>query len=276
MPSLYRAYVKDSSARGLMGSAMRRPDPLETALEAAAEAGAALLAYLAGPREIAEKGRRADLVTDADRASEAIVLARLRAAYPDATIVAEESGTHAGTSDERWIVDPLDGTTNFAHRYPLFCISIAYERAGELIAGVVYAPAMDEWFAAERGAGARLNARTIGASNVATLAGAMTCTGFHPADFERNAACFRAVSQRAQAVRRDGSAALDLAYVACGRFDGFWEFDLNPWDVAAGTLLVREAGGTVTRADGSPASLDARSILATNGRIHAELAAALE
>ncbi|HEY1656194.1 MAG TPA: inositol monophosphatase family protein [Candidatus Tumulicola sp.] len=254
---------------------MPHADPLETALSVAAEAGALLLERLDRPREIAEKGRRADLVTDADRASEAIVVARLKAAYPRAAILAEESGAHAGTSDERWIVDPLDGTTNFAHGYPLFCVSIAYERAGELIAGAIYAPAMNECFAAERGSGARLNGRPIAVSPIAALADAMTCTGFHPADFERNAACFRTISRRAQAVRRDGSAALDLAYVACGRFDGFWEFDLNPWDVAAGTLIVREAGGTVTSGDGSPAALEGRSILATNARIHAELAAAL-
>jgi myo-inositol-1(or 4)-monophosphatase len=254
---------------------VKRPDPLEVAVAIAREAGAVLLEHLERPREIAEKGRRADIVTDADRASEAIVVARLRREYPLATILAEESGVHAGTNDERWIVDPLDGTTNFAHGYPLFCVSIAYERGGELIAGAIFAPAMGECFAAERGAGARSNHRAIGVSAIDRVAGAMTCTGFHPADFERNATCFRAVSERAQAVRRDGSAALDLAYVACGRFDGFWEFDLSPWDVAAGTLLVREAGGTVTGVDGSPAALDGGSILATNGRIHEELRATL-
>jgi myo-inositol-1(or 4)-monophosphatase len=257
------------------GLVMRHPDPLETALAVANEAGASLLQHLEGPREISEKGRRADLVTDADRASEAIVIARLRREYPQAAVLAEESGMHAGTNDERWIVDPLDGTTNFAHGYPLFCVSVAYERAGELIAGVIYAPAMGERFVAQRGAGARLNDRAINVSAIDRLGDAMTCTGFHPADFERNARCFRAVSHRAQAVRRDGSAALDLAYLACGRFDGFWEFDLNPWDVAAGTLLVWESGGRVTCVDGSSAALDARSILATNGRIHDELVATL-
>ena len=234
-----------------------------------------LLEHLSRPREIAEKGRRADLVTDADRASEALVLQRLRAEFPQASILAEESGAHRGTSDERWIVDPLDGTTNFAHGYPLYCISIAYERAGELIAGVVYAPSLGECFAAERGAGARRNGIAIGVSPIARTGDALTCTGFHPADFERNALYFRNVSARAQAVRRDGSAALDLAFLACGRFDAFWEFDLSPWDVAAGTLLVREAGGRVTRADGGDAALDARSILASNGRIHEEMLALL-
>ncbi len=245
--------------------------PLETALALAQEAGALLLERLERPREIAEKGRRADLVTDADRASEALIVGRLRREYPNASILAEESGAHRGTSDERWIVDPLDGTTNFAHAYPIFCVSIAYERGGELIAGVVYAPALGSCFAAERGGGTRVNGRPATVSTIDRLADAMTCTGFHPADFERNAAAFRAVSERAQAVRRDGAAALDLAWVACGRFDGFWEYDLSPWDVAAGTLLVREAGGTVTRIDGSAAALDDRSILASNGLVHDEL-----
>jgi myo-inositol-1(or 4)-monophosphatase len=249
----------------------RTIDPLELALELAREAGAVLLERLRMPREIAEKSRRADIVTDADRASEALIVARLRAEYPSSTIFAEESGMHAGTRDERWIIDPLDGTTNFAHGYPLFCISIAYERAGELIAGVVHAPAMNECFAAERGAGASLNGNAIRVSTIDRIGDAMVCTGFHPADFERNAAYFRAASYRAQAVRRDGAAALDLAYVACGRFDGFWEFDLHAWDVAAGTLLVREAGGAVTQTSAAPASVDAPSILATNARIHAEL-----
>jgi myo-inositol-1(or 4)-monophosphatase len=247
------------------------PDPLQTALAIALDAGAVLLDALERPRDVAEKSRRGDLVTDADRASEAMIVDRLRKLYPAATILAEESGTHAGTADERWIIDPLDGTTNYAHGYPLYCVSIAYERGGELIAGVVYAPALGECFAAELGSGARLNDRLIAVSSIQTLGGALTCTGFHPADFERNAKSFRAVSQRAQGVRRDGSAALDLAYVACGRFDGFWEYDLNPWDVAAGTLLVREAGGNVTTIAGTPANLTAKSILATNCHIHSEL-----
>jgi myo-inositol-1(or 4)-monophosphatase len=246
-------------------------DPLETALAVAYDAGAVLLQRLREPREVAEKAQRADLVTDADRAAERVAIERLRREYPTATILAEESGRHAGTGADRWIVDPIDGTTNFAHGYPLFCVSIAYERDGELVAAVVHAPAMNETFAAQRGAGARLNDRVISVSRVERLADAMTCTGFKPADYSRNARQFEAVSNRAQAVRRDGAAALDLAYVACGRFDAFWEFDLSPWDVAAGTLLVHEAGGTVTRVDGSPPALDARSILASNGRIHAEI-----
>ncbi|MGA7570590.1 MAG: inositol monophosphatase family protein [Candidatus Aquilonibacter sp.] len=250
---------------------MRAPDPLTTALAAAREGAAVLVEHAHCPLEIQEKGRRADIVTVADRASERAVIARLRVDFPAAAILAEESGSAPGTSDERWIIDPLDGTTNYAHGYPLYCVSIAFERAGELIAGVVYAPALQECFAAERGAGARLGDDALHVSGIDRVADAMVCTGFHPADFERNAPYFARASGSAQAVRRDGSAALDLAFTACGRFDAFWEFDLHAWDVAAGTLLVREAGGTVTRVDGGPAEVDARSILASNGRIHAEL-----
>lgn len=250
---------------------MTPKDPLKTALAAAHEGAAVLREHAHMPLEISEKGRRADIVTAADRASERVVIARLLADFPSAAILAEESGAAAGTSDERWIIDPLDGTTNYAHGYPLYCVSIAYERAGELIAGVVYAPGLGECYAAERGGGARCNEVPIAVSGVERVGDAMLCTGFHPADFERNARYFARASHRAQAVRRDGSAALDLAFTARGRFDGFWEFDLHAWDVAAGTLLVREAGGTVTRVDGGAAEVEGRSILASNGRIHAEL-----
>ncbi|MDQ2864871.1 MAG: inositol monophosphatase [Candidatus Eremiobacteraeota bacterium] len=257
-------------------STTRKPDPLTVATDVAREAGSLLLARAGGPLDVREKGRRADLVTLADNASEKLIIARLRSSFPRAAILAEESGSSAGSNDERWIVDPLDGTTNFAHGYPIYCVSIAYERAGECIAAVVYAPAMNELFAAERGGGATCNGRSIVVSSIGLLGEAMVCTGFHPADFSRNAKYFEAASNHAQAVRRDGSAALDLAYTACGRFDGFWEFDLSPWDVAAGTLIVLEAGGRVTRVDGSPSSVDARSILASNGRIHSEFSQLLQ
>ncbi len=250
---------------------MAVPDPLTLALEAAREGAAVLLDHAHRPLEIREKGRRADIVTAADRASERTVLAMLRASYPNASILAEESGSSSGTSDERWIVDPLDGTTNYAHGYPLYCVSIAYERAGELIAGVVHAPALGEIFAAERGAGSTLGDRRIAVSAIDSIGNAMVCTGFHPTDYERNAVYFGRMSARAQAVRRDGSAALDLAYTACGRFDGFWEFDLHAWDVAAGALLVLEAGGRITQTDGGRLCVDAPSILASNALIHDEL-----
>jgi myo-inositol-1(or 4)-monophosphatase len=248
-------------------------DPLDVAIAAAREAGALLLTRARDPGTVSEKGRRGDLVTDADRAAETAVLERLTRSFPNAAILAEEGGMRAGSSGERWIVDPLDGTTNFAHGYPLYCVSVGYECDGELIAGVIYAPAIDECFTARRGAGARLNGVPIRVSNVERLHDAMVCTGFQPSDYGRNGKWFAAMSDRAQAVRRDGSAALDLAFVACGRFDGFWEFDLKPWDVAAGTLIVREAGGTVSQTRGERTRLDAPSILATNGRIHGEIAA---
>jgi len=250
-------------------------DPIQSALAAAREAGAVLLEHLHRPLHIQEKSHRADLVTEADKASEAVIVARLHAEYPAATILGEEGGERKGTSQERWIVDPLDGTTNFAHGYPLFCISIAYERDGELLAGVVYAPIMNELFAAGRGAGVRLDDKPLHVSTIPSIEDAMLCTGFKPSDYETNAPYFAQASRRAQAVRRDGAAALDLAYTAMGRFDGFWEFDLAPWDTAAGVLLVREAGGRVSAIDGSPFALSGKSIAASNGYVHDELVSLL-
>ncbi|HKU68313.1 MAG TPA: inositol monophosphatase family protein [Candidatus Baltobacteraceae bacterium] len=246
---------------------------LASAVAAAHEAGAVLLEHLHRPLGIQEKGRRADLVTLADRASERVIVERLRRDYPSAAILGEEGGVYRGDERERWIVDPLDGTTNYAHGYPLFCISIGYERDGEIRAGVVYAPLMNELFTAERGAGAFRNGEPMHVSEIASLAHAMVVTGFKPYDYETNAPYFAEASHRAQAVRRDGAAALDLAYTAMGRFDGFWEFDLAPWDMAAGVLLVREAGGTVSATDAPEFDLAGRSVLATNGRIHEELLA---
>jgi len=215
-------------------------------------------------------------VTEADRQSEKLILERIRGASPGATIVAEESGVHTGSADERWFVDPLDGTTNFAHTYPLFCISIACERRRELVAGVVYAPKLGELYAAERGSGARLSTPdrddvAISTSNVGHVADALLCTGFPPGGLGANLPSFRALSEIAHAVRRDGAAALDLAFVAAGRFDAFWEFGLSAWDVAAGTLLVREAGGVVTASDGEPLDYFGRTILASNGSLHDEM-----
>ena len=250
-------------------------DPLRVAVETAQEAGALLLARSGGPLDIREKGLRGDLVTAADRASEAFIVARLRTASPHATILGEEGGASVGSSDERWIVDPLDGTTNYAHGYPLYCVSIAYEVAGELVAGAIFAPAIDELFCAARGAGATWNGRPIHVSAVPSLAESLVCTGFIPAKFDRNGANFERLSGLAQGVRRDGSAALDLAFVACGRFEAFWERDLHAWDVAAGALIVREAGGTVSALDGSPFRADSGSTLASNGRVHAAMVAAL-
>ena len=250
-------------------------NPLECARDAALEAGAVLRARIGDPHEIGEKALRGDIVTEADRASEASIVKRLRAGFPNSTILGEEGGVRAGTGSDRWIVDPLDGTTNYAHGYPLYNVSIAYERNGELVCGVVYAPALDELYIAEAGSGAACNGRTIRVSRIGAVADAMVCTGFQPARYERNGARFAALSQRAQAVRRDGAAALDLAFTAAGRFDAFWESDLSPWDVAAGALLVREAGGFVSAIDGGRFAIDAGSILASNRLVHDEMIAAL-
>jgi myo-inositol-1(or 4)-monophosphatase len=246
-------------------------DPLTVAVEVAQEAGALLMEYLHGPLNISEKSRRADIVTDADRAAEKLILHRLRADFASSTIVAEETGTHAGSSQDVWYVDPLDGTTNFAHGYPIFCVSVGFERDGELQCGVVYAPHLTELYVAQKGSGATLNGKRVASSSISNVADALVCTGFHPSDFPRNGEYFRVMSGKAQAVRRDGSAALDLAAVAVGRFDAFWEFDLSPWDVAAGALLVREAGGQVGAIEGGSFSVAGRSILATNARIHEEM-----
>ena len=249
-------------------------NPLDFAIDLAREAGALLREKLTQPRTIAEK-RPHDLVTDADAASERLIVARIREAFPNASILGEEGGDYAGDPAERWIVDPLDGTTNYAHGYPLFCVSIAYERAGVLEVGAIYAPQLDECFAARRGGGATLNGSPIHVSRQAHVAGGLVCTGFMPAAYERNGRYFAAVSRVAQGVRRDGSAALDLAMVAAGRFDAFWERDLKPWDVAAGALIITEAGGTVSAMDGNPLALAAGSILATNGAVHTEMQALL-
>jgi len=232
-------------------------DELRLAVELARAAGDVLLTRFGEHLAYEEKSsRRADLVTEADRLSDQLIVSRIAAERPGATIVAEESGTHAGYTDERWFVDPLDGTTNFAHTYPLFCVSIGCERGGELVAGVVYAPKLGELYAAQRGCGARLNDAPIRVSPVSRVADALLCTGFVPSEFEINIRHFRSLSQVSHAVRRDGAAALDLAFVAAGRFDAFWEFGL---------------GGRATAANGSPLDFFGRQILASNGRLHDEM-----
>jgi myo-inositol-1(or 4)-monophosphatase len=249
-------------------------DPLDFISTLAREAGALLRSRLHDVREIAFKGRN-DLVTDADRASEALIVERIRAAFPAAAILGEEGGTYAGTSGERFIVDPLDGTSNYAHRYPVFCVSIAYERDGILAAGAIYAPMLDELFAATLGGHATCNGARIAVSDVATVADAMVCTGFIPTQYERNGDNFAALSKSAQGVRRDGSAALDIAYVAAGRFDAFWEWDLKPWDIAAGAVIVQAAGGNVSAIAGTPLDLTAGGVLASNGHVHDEMSGLL-
>jgi myo-inositol-1(or 4)-monophosphatase len=250
-------------------------DPLDFVTDLAHHAAELLRERFDDLHEVVEKHPH-DLVTEADRASEAAIVAAVRAAFPAAAILGEEGGVYAGTSDERFIVDPLDGTTNYAHRYPLFCVSIAYERAGVLEAAAIEAPLMGMRFAARRGGGATLNGKPIRVSATATLRSALICTGFNPAQYDRNGRHFAAMSHVAQGVRRDGSAALDLAMVAAGRFDGFWEWDLKPWDIAAGALLITEAGGRISAIDGSALNLAAGSVAGSNGLLHAELCSNLD
>jgi myo-inositol-1(or 4)-monophosphatase len=245
---------------------------LNFAIDTAREAGKLLVQKL-GSAKITNKGD-INLVTEADIAAENLIIERIRSHYPQHGILAEESGeavlVGGKRSDWKWIIDPLDGTTNYAHAYPCFCVSIALERAGELEIGVVYDPMREEMFAAERGRGATLNDRKIRVSSVEQLSESMLCTGFpynvrERPDFARD---FTNFTMNAQAVRRDGSAALDLAYVACGRFDGFWEDGLNPWDIAAGALLIAEARGRITNFSDQPLDIYNEQVLASNGLIH--------
>jgi len=241
----------------------------------AREAGALLMSYFDRNIKIEYKGD-VDLVTAADRASEKLIAERLHSRWPQHGIVGEE-GTRTDTDAEfRWYVDPLDGTTNFAHGYPVFCVSIALARRGdELEVGVLYDPTRNELFAAERGKGATLNGKAIHVSKTTRLAESILGTGFPSQKRHKNPNIhfYQQITLRSHGVRRAGSAALDLANVAAGRFDGFWEFNLNTWDTAAGVLIVQEAGGTVTRFDGAPFRLDSREVLATNGLIHSEVIA---
>jgi myo-inositol-1(or 4)-monophosphatase len=244
----------------------------------AREAGALLLGYFAGHVTIEYKGD-VDLVTEADRAAEKMIVERLRSRWPEHGIVGEEGARSAPGADYRWYVDPLDGTTNFAHGYPVFCVSIGLvrnatvEKDEQLEVGVLYDPTRDEMFSAQRGQGATLNGKPIHVSKTKTLAESILGTGFpsHKRHKNPNIHFYHQITLRSHGLRRAGSAALDLANVACGRYDGFWEFNLNPWDTAAGALLVQEAGGLVTRFDGAPFRLDSREVLATNGLIHQEL-----
>jgi myo-inositol-1(or 4)-monophosphatase len=253
-------------------------DLLPTAESIAREAGALL-------RDFYHRGVRAeykgdvDLVTEADRASEALIVARLREAFPSHGIYGEE-GTRQGLDREfRWYVDPLDGTTNFAHGFPVFCVVLGCERRapglapeedGEIVAGVIYDPLRDEMFSAVRGAGATLNGAPIRVSRTKSLQESLIATGFpsHKRHCSPNVHFYQEFTLRSHGVRRAGSAAIDMAYVACGRLEAFWEFQLNPWDTSAGYLLIEEAGGRVTHFDGSKFTLDSREVLASNGIIH--------
>jgi myo-inositol-1(or 4)-monophosphatase len=223
--------------------------------------------------EVTHKGV-IDLVTDVDLASEQLIREAIATHYPRHQILAEEGGLAESSSDYRWIVDPLDGTTNYAHGFPIFAVSIALEYCGEIILGVVYDPARDELFAAERGAGAALNNRPIRVSATTDLSKSLLSTGF-PYDIRTskltNLDHWSNFALAAQALRRTGAAAIDLCYVACGRFDGFWELTLSAWDMAAGSLIVTEAGGRLTDMTGSPFSVYKPDVIASNGHIHDQM-----
>ncbi|HZS07751.1 MAG TPA: inositol monophosphatase family protein [Blastocatellia bacterium] len=251
---------------------------LELAIRAAHEAGQILRNYAARGFEITNKGR-INLVTEADVASERHIKELITARFPTHRIIAEESGTSDHSEFEYcWIIDPLDGTTNFAHGYPCYAVSIGVERKGELIAGAIYDPSRDEMFAAERGAGATLNGQKIRVSEIDLLEKALVVTGF-PYDvrerMDEYLPSWRRFLERAQGVRRLGAAAIDMACVACGRMDGFWEHGLNPWDMAAGAVIVEEAGGRMGQLDGAPFDTYLPSMLCTNSHIHEEMLAVL-
>ncbi len=250
------------------------PAYLETAIEIARDAGG-LLANLFERGVAVELKGEFDLVTEADRASERLVLERLRSHFPTHGIIAEESGAHPSRSEYQWYVDPLDGTTNFAHGFPAFNVTLALERAGELVAGVIFDPLRNEMFTAERGGGAYLNNRRIHVSAVKRLDDSLVATGFpsRRRHLNINIHFYHQLAMLTHGVRRAGSAALDLAYVACGRLEAFWEIGLNPWDMAAGVLLVMEAGGRSSDMRGGAVSLTAANVLADNGAIHEEILA---
>jgi len=245
----------------------------QVALRAAHAAGRIHLRWL-NKTKISRKSNPIDLLTEADKESEAAVIETIHRAFPTHAILAEESGASDHKSDHRWIIDPLDGTTNFAHGFPAFCVSIAYEHRGRMQFGVVFDAYRKELFVAARGKGAKLNGKPIRVSRATALATSLLSTGFPYDRRERRRfyLCFwEELMMRVHGVRRAGAAALDFAGVACGRTDGFWEFGLKPWDIAAGALLVEEAGGIVTNMDGTPLDLAGGQMIASNGRIHQEL-----
>jgi myo-inositol-1(or 4)-monophosphatase len=264
-----------------MKSLVKKFDFAHVAEGIARQAGALLRGFYE-KGVVAEYKGDVDIVTEADRASEALIVEKLKAAFPSHGIYGEE-GTREGLENEyRWYVDPVDGTTNFAHGFPAFCVLLGLERRpaglaadadGEIVAAVTYDPLRDEMFSAEKGKGAWLNGKQIYVSKTAKLQESLTATGFPSQKRHENpnAHFYQQITLRSHGVRRVGSAGLDMAYVACGRLDGFWEFNLNPWDTSAGYLLVEEAGGSVTHFDGGKFTLDSREVLATNGLLLPEM-----
>lgn len=254
------------------------PNYLSIATDIARAAGAILREGYSQKKNITLKGA-VDLVTEYDHRSEALIVARLRAAFPAHAIRAEEGTNNATASDYEWLVDPLDGTTNFAHGFPVFSVSLALTECGQLRVGVVYDPLRDELFAAEAGQGATLNGAPIHVSTETDLSRALLATGF-PYDLRTNPhnnfAQFIQFQLRSQTVRRAGSAALDCCWVAAGRLDGYWEYRVKPWDVGAGALIAREAGGRVTTAEGAEDFLGREAIVVSNGHIHQQMLTVLQ
>ena len=245
---------------------------LDIATEAALASGAILQSYWGKLDAIQEKGRAGDLVTAADKASEAVVLEVLQRHFPLHAILAEESGKLGNANSEFcWAIDPLDGTTNYAHQYPFFAVSIGLQIAGVPEVGVIYDPFHNELFRAAKGSVATCNRQPIRVSTTNELSKSLLVTGFaydRRETSDNNYAEFCHLTHLTQGVRRSGSAALDLAYVACGRVDGYWERGIAPWDITAGIVLLEAAGGKVTAYNGSPLNIDSGRILATNGKIH--------
>jgi myo-inositol-1(or 4)-monophosphatase len=263
-----------AGSRFEMLSTPHHPESFLAVMSAIArEAGVLLLTYFHQGLKIEYKGD-ADLVTAADRAAEALIRERITQHFPSHDVLGEEQGLNDQGGEYRWYVDPLDGTTNFAHGYPVFAVSMALEHRdseqARRIAGVVYDPTRDELFTAEQGRGAHLNGKPIQVSKATQLKECLVATGFpsHKRHKNPNIYFYHQITLRTHGVRRAGSAALDLCNVASGRFDGFWEFNLNPWDTAAGVLIVEEAGGKVSRFDGSPFELDSSETLASNNLVH--------
>ena len=250
-------------------------DPIlkEAASRAAREAGRYILDHLGDVHEIRYKSEAINLVTEVDQASEAMIVKALEKASPGFGFLGEEMGQKGPTQGRRWIIDPLDGTTNYAHAFPFFCVSIGLEEKGAPILGIVYDPVRDELFSGSRGEGAQLNGKRIAVSQTTDIEKSLLATGFsyQVRKTGQNLDHFRNFMMVSQAVRRAGSAALDLCYLACGRFDGFWEFDLQPWDTVAASLIVEEAGGKVSDFQGRPYSHYQKEILASNKHLHSAM-----
>ena len=258
---------------------MTQTEMLEFAKITAKGAGAILMEHFGQISSYEHKSTPIDLLTIADTQSEAFILNTIKTTFPDHHIIAEESTIVENNSDYRWVIDPLDGTTNFVHNLPIFAVSIGLQYKGETIVGVVYNPAADKCFWAEKNGGAFLNGESIHNTSTNTLSNSLLVTGFpytHDDRWIKGFDLFKILYGKTQGVRRLGAAALDFCFVAMGRFEGFWEFGLQPWDVCAGALILEEAGGKVSDWDNSPMPFSGERVLATNGFIHEEMKDILE